>query len=60
MQVARLERDVVHAGAAAREEASDRRVVASRRDELEAALADEHRRRFDENVPVAVGYPVYV
>ncbi len=38
---------MVHAGTAAREEASDRRVVARRRDELEAALADEHRRRFD-------------
>ena len=46
-EVVRLERDVVHPRAAAREEAADRRVVARRRDELEATLADEHRRRLD-------------
>ena len=47
VQVARGERDVVHSRPAAREEASDRRVVTRRRDELEATLADEHRRCFD-------------
>ena len=47
MQIAGLERDVMHSGAAAREKAPDGRIVARRRDELEAALADEHRRRFD-------------
>src|SRR5687767_7034061 len=47
VKVAGLERNVVHSRPAAGEEASDRRVVAPRRDELEAAVADEHRRRFD-------------
>ena len=47
VQIARLERDVMHSRAAACEEASDGRIVARRRDELEAALADEHRCRFD-------------
>lgn len=37
--------DVVHAGTAARDEASDRRVVAGRGEQLDPVPADEHRRR---------------
>ena len=43
-EIFRFERDVVHAGAAAREETGHRRVVVRRGDELDPALADEHRR----------------
>ena len=42
-----LERDMVHPGSAAREEAADRGVGARRCHELEPALADEQRRRLD-------------
>ena len=38
---------MVHPRAAAGEEAADRRVVAGRRHELDAALADEQRRSLD-------------
>ena len=39
--------DVVHPGASLREELPHRRVVSERREELDAALADAHRRRLD-------------
>ena len=39
--------DVVHAGAPLREELPDRRVVAERRQELDSAVAEAHRRRLD-------------
>ena len=39
--------DVVHPGAALRDELADRRVRAGRREQLDPALADEHGRRFD-------------
>ena len=42
-----LERDVVHAGAAFREETSDRRVGPERAEQLDPALADAERRRLD-------------
>ena len=42
-----LIRDVMHAGPPLGEEAADRRVVATRRDELEPAGAHEHRRGLD-------------
>lgn len=38
---------MVHTGAAAREESSDRSVLACRRHELDATLSDEHRGRVD-------------
>ena len=44
-QVADLVRDVVHAGAALREKPADGRVVAERREELEATVPDAHRGR---------------
>ena len=47
MQIVRLERNVVHPRTAPREKPSDGRVVSGRTDELEPALADEHRRRLD-------------
>ena len=40
-----FECDVMHPGAAAREKAPDGRVVVGRRDELDATLAEEKRRR---------------
>ncbi len=46
-QVRGLERDMVHSGTAAREEATDRSVSARRRHELEATVADEHRGGLD-------------
>ena len=42
-----LERDVVHARAALREERPDGRVGAERREQLDPALADAQRRRLD-------------
>ena len=42
-----LVRDVVHAGTALREEPADGRVVAERAEQLDAALADAHRRGLD-------------
>src|SRR5437763_6354493 len=42
-----LERDVVHSGAARGEEAADRGVVLERREQLDAAAADEDGRRLD-------------
>src|SRR5579884_492912 len=43
--VLRLERHVVHPGAALREEPADRRVVAERRQQLDPGAADAERRR---------------
>jgi hypothetical protein len=40
-------RDVMHAGPALREEAADRRVVPERREQLDAAVAEPHRRGLD-------------
>ena len=45
--VVHLVRDVMHSGAALREEAADGRVLAARGDELEPARTDEHRGRLD-------------
>ena len=45
--VVNLVRDVVHPGAALREEAADRRVLAKRGQKLEPALADADGRRLD-------------
>ena len=45
--VARLERDVMHAGPALGEEAPDRRVPARGREQLDPALADMQRCGFD-------------
>jgi len=45
--VIHLERDVVHPGASLREELPHRRVVSERRKQLDAALADAHRRCLD-------------
>ena len=42
-----LVRDVMHAGAARSEELADRRVVAEGGQQLDAAVADPHRRRLD-------------
>ena len=39
--------DVMHAGTAGGEELADRRLLAKRGKELDAAVADAHRRRFD-------------
>ena len=39
--------DVMHAGAAVREEAADRRVLAQRAQQLQPALADANGRRLD-------------
>ena len=47
LHVGDLVGDVVHSGAALREEAADGGVVAERRDELDPPGADEHRRRLD-------------
>lgn len=46
-EISRLERDVMHARPATGEEATDGRVVVRRSHELDAAFADEHRRRLD-------------
>ena len=45
--VGALERDVMHAGAAAGKEAPDRRVLSRRREQLHAAAPDEERGRLD-------------
>jgi hypothetical protein len=46
-EVVDLVGDVVHAGASAREEAPDRRLGTERCEQLDAALADAHRRGLD-------------
>lgn len=46
-KIAHRIRDVMHARPAGGEELADRRLLAKRREELDAALADAHRRRFD-------------
>jgi hypothetical protein len=46
-QVAHLESDVVHAGAALGEEPADVRVLAERPQQLDTALPDPDRRSFD-------------
>ena len=45
--VVHLVRDVVHPGAAARDEAADGRVLAGRSEQLDPSGADEHGRRLD-------------
>ena len=47
LEIRACERDVMHAGAATREKAADRRVGAGRSEQLDAALADEERHRLD-------------
>ena len=47
LQVGDLVRDVVHAGPALGEKLAHVRLVAERRDELDPALANTHRRRLD-------------
>jgi hypothetical protein len=46
-EILRPERDVMHPRPTPREETADRRVVAGRAHELEATLADQHRRGLD-------------
>ena len=46
-KIAHRVRDVVHTGSAGGEELADRRLLAERSEELDAAVADAHRRRFD-------------
>ena len=46
-KIAHLVGDVMHSGPAAGEELADRRLLAERREQLDATLADAHRRRFD-------------
>jgi len=46
-KIAHRVRDVMHAGPAGGEELADRRLLAKRGKELDAAVADAHRRRFD-------------
>jgi len=47
LKIAHLERDVMHAWPAAREELSDRSLIAERGEQFDAAVADAHRRCFD-------------
>ena len=47
LEIVDLVGDVVHPGPAAGEELADRGLVAERREQLDAAVADAHRRRFD-------------
>lgn len=47
VHVVGLERDMVHAGPASLEEATDVRVLTGRSDELDPAVADHERRRND-------------
>ena len=46
-KIAHRVRDVMHARSASGEELADRRLLAERREELDATLTDAHRRRFD-------------
>ena len=47
VEVVHLVGDVVHPGSSLREEATDRRVLAERLEQLDSTVADAHRRRFD-------------